>query len=64
MHYPQIKLRQLEQKIWQEKHQKIRTNKIRFSYIFLTEGVMNRYGLVEMALLFARADKLRYMKKL
>lgn len=54
--------RELEQKIWEDKHVKIRKSEIRFSYILLVEGVMNRYGLVEMAVLFARTDRIKYAK--
>lgn len=57
MNYPLIRARELEQKIWEEKHYKIRKGELRFLLILRTEGVLSRYGVVEMALFFARVDR-------
>ena len=52
-----MRARELEQKIWEGKHYKIRKGELRFLLILRTEGVLSRYGIVEMALFFARVDR-------
>lgn len=52
-----MKARILEQKIWEEKHMKIRKGKIKFLFIIHIENSVTRYGIVEMAHFFASTDR-------
>lgn len=57
MNYPLTRAREQEQKIWEEKHAKIREGKFKFMFILHTENSVIRFGLVEMAHFYALSDR-------